>query len=600
MKALRTLLIGIASSALWPLYLGLLSALVRSGPWPLSVARPLGFICTAFALALFLVNLARTMFHRQGWAVSALGVPDEVAYHLGRSLLAVIITAMVFLAPEELLTRGLVIYGGKPITVIVLARLLHLAFELSVWIVVFRLLWRRRALGLWVQEHPDQLGWVGRHPRTVSFLILLAIGTVIGLDAQGYGFTARRIAAAGGQSILLVGFLAGTYLLLVRAIDNHAWHWIRPPSKQEAAEHDQPVKDSHDLAKRLRQLVNWLVPLLGAVIGAWIWNIDLALFRSIGETQLWAFSAGSALTMGDVTKALVILLITIGVWRHMSTFFAVAIFPRMSDDPGIRYAVFTLCRYALLAVGVLAGLSAVHLGIAQIGMVLAALGVGLGFGLQEIVSNFVSGIILLLERPIRVGDIVTVSGMSGKVDRINIRATTIINADNQSIIVPNREFITSNLVNWTHKDRIIRVKIELGVAYGTCPDKVVDLLLTIAREDPDVLRNPVPGATLESFGESALQFALTVHVPDPSLAGRVRHRLSAEIHRRFQEAGIQIPRPGREVHVRTLPHEWPGGDSVHHASRRIDHASPTPPAPAMSAVEQDQEPEEAMHRCVDE
>src|SRR5207253_3418534 len=110
----------------------------------------------------------------------------------------------------------------------------------------------------------------------------------------------------------------------------------------------------------------------------------------------------------------------------------------------------------------LAGLSAIHLGLEKIGMVLAALGVGLGFGLQEIVSNFVCGIILLLERPIRVGDVVTVSGMTGKVDRINIRATTIINGDNQSIIVPNREFITGNLVNWTHKDRILRVAIRVG------------------------------------------------------------------------------------------------------------------------------------------
>jgi potassium efflux system protein len=284
----------------------------------------------------------------------------------------------------------------------------------------------------------------------------------------------------------------------------------------------------------------------------------------------------------------------------MSTFFTVAIFPRMAEDPGVRYAVFTLCRYAVLGIGLLVSLSAVHLGVEQIGMVLAALGVGLGFGLQEIVSNFVSGIILLLERPIRVGDIVTVTGMSGKVDRINIRATTIINADNQSIIVPNREFITSNLVNWTHKDRIIRVKIELGVAYGTCPDRVADLLLTIAREDPDVLRNPVPGASLESFGDSALQFSLNVHVPDPSLAGRVRHRLSGEIQRRFKEAGIEMPKPGREVHVRTLPREWPLGLPARPPGVRFDPPAQAPPAPVISTSAPEPTPEQAIHRCVDE
>src|SRR6185437_6117198 len=188
---------------------------------------------------------------------------------------------------------------------------------------------------------------------------------------------------------------------------------------------------------------------------------------------------------GDLTKALVALGLTVFAWKHTSTGFAVVVFPRMPDDPGVRFAVVTLSRYAVLAVGLVVGLSSVHLGLEKIGMVLAALGVGLGFGLQEIVSNFVCGVILLLERPIRVGDIVTVSGMIGKVDRINIRATTITNGDNQSIIVPNRAFITGDLINWTLKDKIIRASIRVNVAPGTDPDRVTDLLLTIARDDPD-------------------------------------------------------------------------------------------------------------------
>ena len=162
---------------------------------------------------------------------------------------------------------------------------------------------------------------------------------------------------------------------------------------------------------------------------------------------------------------------------------------------------------------------------AKISVVLAALGVGLGFGLQEIISNFVCGIILLLERPIRIGDIVTVAGTTGKVDRIRIRATTILNADNQSMIVPNREFITGNLVNWTHKDRILRVPIKFGVAFGTEPDKVVNLLLSVARRDPEVLFSPAPTAALEGFGESSLLFGLYAFVADPGLVGPVRHRL---------------------------------------------------------------------------
>src|SRR5262249_9664261 len=181
----------------------------------------------------------------------------------------------------------------------------------------------------------------------------------------------------------------------------------------------------------------------------------------------------------------------------------------------------------------IASLSAVHLDLAKIGVVLAALGVGLGFGLQEIVSNFVCGIILLLERPIRIGDVVTVAGTTGKVDRINLRATTITNSDNQSMTVPTRGVIPGNLGNWTLKDKILRVPIKLAVAYGTDRDRVVGLLLAIARKDADVLFTPEPAAVLEGFGDSALLFGLYVFVPDPGLAGGVRHRLCTEVQRRF-------------------------------------------------------------------
>jgi potassium efflux system protein len=243
----------------------------------------------------------------------------------------------------------------------------------------------------------------------------------------------------------------------------------------------------------------------------------------------------------------------------------------------------TLSRYSVLALSTKAALGAVHLDMARIGVVLAALGVGLGFGLQEIVSNFVCGIILLMERPIRIGDVVTVAGTTGRVDRIHIRATTIVNADNQSMIVPNREFITGNLVNWTHKDKVLRVAIKVSVAYGTDPDRVVALLLSLAHHDADVLLAPAPGAVLEGFGDFALQFALYVYVPEPGLAGPVRHRLCAEIQRRFADAGILIPLPSRELHVQALPQDL----SLVLAALRpdpalaawSDRASPTPPEP---------------------
>jgi potassium efflux system protein len=260
----------------------------------------------------------------------------------------------------------------------------------------------------------------------------------------------------------------------------------------------------------------------------------------------------------------------------------------------------------------MASLAAIHVGTAQIGMVLAALGVGLGFGLQEIVSNFVCGIILLLERPIRIGDIVTVAGTTGKVDRINIRATTIINGDNQSMIVPNREFITGNLVNWTHKDKTLRVTVRVGVAFGSDPERIVDLLLAIAHDDPDVLLNPLPSALLEELGESGLRFVLFAFVPDPSHVGRVKHRLSAEIHRRFVEQNIGIPYPTHEVHLCRVPEdltrvlEQPRVATAY-GSTRIDSASPTPSAPHLpetispaTLYRASPEGDEGVHQAVDD
>ncbi len=322
---------------------------------------------------------------------------------------------------------------------------------------------------------------------------------------------------------------------------------------------------------------------MGLLIVAWLWDLDLALVRFLLNQPLWFFDDQSPVTIGDAMRASGLLLAGALAWRYMSTFFALTLFHRMPDDPGVRFAVVTLCRYAVLALTAILALGAIRVDMAKISVVLAALGVGLGFGLQEIISNFVCGIILLLERPIRIGDVVTVAGTTGKVDRIHIRATTILNADNQSMIVPNREFITGNLVNWTHKDRILRVPIKFGVAFGTEPDKVVDLLLSVARRDPEVLFSPAPTAALEGFGESSLLFGLYAFVADPGLAGPVRHRLCSEIQRRFAEKGIVIPLPTRELHFSGMTHELaraiePG------EPYRYDQGSRTPPEPHAPVV----------------
>ncbi len=545
---LHRLLIGLASAVLWPVYLGLLSVAARTGPWPRGIGKPASFVLAVLALAMFASSLLRWIFRKDGWVQSTFDLPRDVVVQLRNAKVALVVCASAFLIPEELLARGLVAPGGRPVSAPTIGHLLIIGFEVMVWVGLFRLLRPGGPVGQWLRTSPEQLGWVGRHRRAVRIFLLASLGAVIGLEARGYGFTARRMALAGVQSIVLIGTFWAIHRHSLHLIGRHAWRWARREARIAARERAEEIAPPSDLPGRVRHLCSWAVVLLGGSAGLWVWDVDLALFNYIGEQPLW-HAGEKAVTVANVITGGLVLVVTAGLWRYLSTIFALVIYPRMTEDPGIRFAVLTLCRYLVLAGGTLAGLSSIHLGLDKIGMVLAALGVGLGFGLQEIVSNFVSGIILLIERPIRVGDVVTVASMTGKIDRINIRATTLINGDNQSLIIPNREFITGNLVNWTHKDKVIRFSIQVHVARGSDPERVSGLLLEIAGADPDVLTEPAPSAFLEAFGPASLGFVLYVFVPDPGYPGKVRHRLCGQIQARFAEAGIEIPVPIHELRM---------------------------------------------------
>ena len=610
MRDLRCFLIGLASAATWPAYLILAAYAVMAAPWPRDLAWPASVVVLGVAGLLFVVNAGQMAFRKGGWAEEVLGAPTEVTRQLRRVVLTLVGSAFVLLLPEALLAEGYVAPGGRPIAASALGRLLVLGFELTCWVLACRLLRKTSPLLNWLGEDPARLGWVGRNRGAVTMATRLMLGVVLALDVAGFKFTARRLTYGGMMTLLLVGLAFGAYQLLLHVIERQAWRWKRSdgdqaPAAPAASEVGAlatagPSDGASETSAKLRTLAKVLVSLASAFALASIWNLDLALFNYVSSQVLWTVDAKQAVNVGDVIQMALIFFGTAGAWRYLHTCFTLVVFPRMPDDPGIRFAVVTLCRYVVLAVGTLAGLSAVHLGMEKVGVVLAALGVGLGFGLQEIVSNFVSGIILLLERPIRVGDIVTVSAMTGKVDQINIRATTIINGDNQSMIVPNRQFITGNLVNWTHKDKIIRLPIPVNVAHGTDLDKVSDLLLAIARDDADVLNNPVPSAYIDAYGDSALNFILSVHVPEPSLMGRVRHRLYGQIQKRFEAAGIVIPLPTRRLNVHSLDAagEIPGLPMPPHV--RLDRAEPTPPAPAFASKLPLPVPAEDCHRGVDE
>jgi potassium efflux system protein len=204
--------------------------------------------------------------------------------------------------------------------------------------------------------------------------------------------------------------------------------------------------------------------------------------------------------------------------------------------------------------GFVVGANAIGLRWQSIQWLAAALTVGLGFGLQEIFANFVSGLILLFERPIRVGDVITLGEITGTVTRIRIRATTITDWDCKELIVPNKELITGHLLNWTLSDQRNRVVIQVGVAYGSDTAKVTRVLLDIARHHPRVLQDPEPTVTFESFGDSTLNFTLRGLLPNLDKRLPTIHELNTAIHQRFAREGIELAFPQLDLHVRSLPH----------------------------------------------
>ena len=245
------------------------------------------------------------------------------------------------------------------------------------------------------------------------------------------------------------------------------------------------------------------------------------------------------------------LLLLVGFLAHnLPGVLELVVLQRLEIEPGNRNAIITISRYLITAIGLVVALDIIGIGWDQVQWLVAALGVGLGFGLKEIFSNFFSGLILLLERPIRVGDTVTLDTLSGMVSRINIRATTIIDWDRKETIIPNNNLLTNSLTNWTRNDPITRLVIPVGVGYDSDPAQVHDVLLAVAAAHPLVLKEPAPAVLFLEFGESALKFEVRVFVRELANRLPVTHELHGHLLQALRENRIEMPFPQREVRLR--------------------------------------------------
>ncbi|MEQ8768315.1 MAG: mechanosensitive ion channel [Planctomycetota bacterium] len=386
------------------------------------------------------------------------------------------------------------------------------------------------------------LGWL---IRTLRPILLLLIPALLIIECLRYEFLAALVWRVSGLIVIValggyLAYLGGCYVVegwLGRVLG---------------------LGEQDDIAARRRSAARsislFLLKLAVVFGGGWIFlfaaGFELSDFRLLLTIPLpfQASEAASPVTWWDVIVAATALFVFLPAARHGKLALTEFLAARTNLDAGLRYTITTMVGYFFVGLGIyLALIQLVNL--ESLGYVVAALSVGIGFGLQEIVSNFVSGIILLFERPLRVGDIIEVGGQEGIVRRIDIRATTLQTRDNLWLLVPNKDLVTKEVINFVYTDAKLRIRITVGVAYGSDTALVRKVLLEVADNDGRVLERPAPDVYFVDFGSSSLDFVLLVWVSDSLPKERIASDLRFAIDAAFRRHGIRIPFPQRDLHI---------------------------------------------------
>lgn len=407
------------------------------------------------------------------------------------------------------------------------------------------------------------------YPLSVLMPAALAV-----LALAGYVYTAGTLLASVAAQLWLALALVVLHQLIVRwliltrrglaleaALERRAQREAQREALQQGAQRVELTEDSVDLAaldSQTRKLLNSSIVIIAAV-GIWvIWSDVLPALNLFEGITLWSYTAmvdGAKelvpVTLADLGLILVIATAALIAVKNLPALLEILLLKNTEVSTSGRYTLVTLTRYTITAVGLLLIVSTLGLQWSQVQWLVAALSVGIGFGLQEIVANFISGLIILFERPVRVGDTVTIGDVTGTVTRIQIRATTIRNWDKQELLVPNKEFITGRLLNWTLTDQLNRMVIPVGIEYGSDTRKALALLSEVAAEHPRILDDPAPMITFEGFGDNALNLVLRCYLETLEFRLTVMTELHQAIDDKFRAAGIGIAFPQRDIHLRS-------------------------------------------------
>jgi len=457
------------------------------------------------------------------------------------------------------------LYGGS------LGRSSLIAFTVGLTVFFARVLDPRQgALRNMVGGNPE--GWLDRS-RRLWYPPLVALPLFLGaLTAFGYEYAAGLLLGSLVQTLYLVLAIIVVHQLVIRwlvltrrrlalqaALERDAARRVPAEQAGQGAESDGAATvDLASLDEQTRKLISTSL-FFGSIAMLWlIWSPVLPALGIFDDIALWHYVSAVdgneqlvPVSLADIGLVFLIALVATVAVKNLPGLLEILLLARMRVSAGSRYAIKTLTGYFIVAVAALTVFG--HLGLTwgQVQWLVAALGVGIGFGLQEIVANFISGLIILFERPVRVGDIVTIGDTTGTVSKIRIRATTIRNWDKQELLVPNKEFITGRLLNWTLSDEINRVVIKVGVDYGADVPLALSLLEKAAHEHPEVLADPAPIITFEGFGDSALTLVLRCYLANLNNLLRTVSDLHLGILEKFRAAGITIAFPQRDVHLDT-------------------------------------------------
>lgn len=394
----------------------------------------------------------------------------------------------------------------------------------------------------------------------IGFPITLAV-----LTCLGYYYTAWQLLQRALFSVAMVAIACTLYVVGTR----------RRPARPGVVRRrtESTVSAAGRFEASWHSLLGGVLSL--AVLGAmWFtWSDTFSALQILDRVELWTTTASVThtatnndgemvqqsvpetvpITLADLGVCVILFVVAFFAGRTLPALLDVAVISRLPFDHGARHAVLIICRYLVVLFGGVVALRSIGVSWSSVQWLAAAMTVGLGFGLQEIFANLVSGLIILFERPIRIGDLVTVGGTTGKVTKMQIRATTITDFDRRELVVPNKKFITEDVVNWTLSDPITRFVIPVGISYSSNPTEAQQILLRLAKQHPNVMDEPAASAVFTSFGASTLDMELRAFLPTRDNYPTVVHELNVAIEREFREAGLEIAFPQQDLHIRSLP-----------------------------------------------